>query len=169
MTVREMMLKLLADAEAENDSPDIDFCDDYDEGALCAYCGNHWSEAAEERFSTAFNLPIDMEYTRLDGDYPIVIVHCENWKERKALAELLYAMAGYISEEAYEKYFPEPDEPEPVRNMVEIVLTTGAVLKATRIEFNNADHKVPAIEAEVDGEWQIVPMFEIVRIIGEVK
>ena len=50
MTVKEMMLKLLA----EDDCPDIDFCDDYDERAYIAYCGNHWSPKAEEKYAKGF-------------------------------------------------------------------------------------------------------------------
>ena len=109
MTVKEMMLKLLADAEAEGDSPDIDFCDDYDESAYCAYCGNHWSHEAEEKYAVAFGLECD-DYE--EGD-DCIIVHCENDDDVNALARLLYDMAGYGDADEYDRLFPEPEDEEP--------------------------------------------------------
>lgn len=110
MTVKEKMLQLLEDP----DGADIDFCDDYDERAYVAYCGNRWTPEAEEKYARAFNLPVDEK----NSDESIVIVHCETAKEANALSSLLYAMAGYIDAEEYDRLFPDPEpEPVPERNM----------------------------------------------------
>lgn len=184
MTVKEMMLKLLADAEAENDSPDIDFCDDYDESAYCAYCGNHWTQEAEEKYKIAFGLECE-DYE--EGD-DCVIVHCGNDKEVNALANLLYDMAGYGDADEYDRLFPDPEEkpkPEPVRQMFEVVLTDGRVLNANRIDMTTLYRPSPyeidnpntgvrmgktetgfAVHTE-DGDCTPVYMDQVVRIIGK--
>lgn len=163
MTVKEMMLKLLA----EDDCPDIDFCDDYDERAYVAYCGNHWTPEAEDKYVRAFNLPIDEKSSRFGSNYDIVIVHCENASDAQALADLLYAMAGYIDEQEYDRLFPEPEEdkPEPVRNPVEVVTITGAVIKAKMVEIVN--HALTGLRIiDMDDNEEVVPFDQIVRIIG---
>ena len=170
MTVKEMMLKLLADTEANGDSPDIDFCDDYDERAYVAYCGNHFSDKALKKYADGFNLPIDEESTNLDGrnGYPIVIVHCEKAKDANALRDLLYSMAGYLeAEEEYDELYPEPedDEPEPERKMVEVVLRNEeGVLKAKQVEFEDGMFNLLGM----DDEWTQVEPQKVLRIIGEV-
>ena len=166
MTVKEMMQKLI-----DEDANDIDFCDDYDESAWCAYCLNHWSPEAEEMFKTAFNLPVDMESSRLEGNDRVVIVHCENDEEVYSLYTLLYAMAGYVSEEEYDRLFPEPEEePEPKRAMFEVVLAWNEVRKAYRVDFTTSSHGCPVAEILFDNnEWEAIPVSQIVRIIGEVK
>lgn len=162
MTVKEMMLKLLKDP----DGVDIDFCDDYDERAYVAYCGNHWTPEAEEKYARAFNLTIDEESSRFGSNYDIVIVHCETAKDAQALANLLYAMAGYIDEEEYDRLFPEPEEePEPERKAIEIVLMDGeGVMKANRIEFEDGMLNVLGL----DDEWRKINPQKVLRIIGEV-
>lgn len=163
MTVKEMMLKLLADAEAEGDSPDIDFCDDYDESAWCAYCGNHWSAEAEDYFKTAFGLEV---YPYNDGD-DCVLVRCNNDKEVNALHDLLYAMAGYIADDVYQRFFPEPEDEEPVpeHQPVEVVLRNGeGVMKAKRVEFEDGMLNLLGL----DDEWRLVSPKNVLRIIGEV-
>ena len=165
MTVKEAMLKLLADAEANDDSPDIDFCDDYDESAWCAYCGNHWSQKAEEMFAVAFNL----EVYEMRPDDDCVLVKCHNRKEVNALHDLLYAMAGYIADDEYQELFPEPEEEseqEPVRNPVAVVTITGAVIKAKMVEI--VQHQMPGLRiVDMDDHEEVVPVDQIVRIIGE--
>ena len=158
MTVKEMMLKLLEDP----DSADIDFCDNYDESAYCAYCGTHWSEAAEVHFQTAFNLEI---YPYEDGD-DCVLVKCNNQKEVNALHDLLYAMAGYIADDVYQQFFPEPeDEPEPERKPVEVVLRNGeGVMKAKQVEFEDGMLNLLSL----DDEWLQIEPQKVLRIIGEV-
>lgn len=163
MTVKEMMQKLLA----EDECPDIDFCDDYDERAYVAYCGNHWTTEAEEKYARAFNLPIDEKNTRLDGDYPIVIVHCETGKDANALSGLLYAMAGYIDSEEYDRLFPEPedDKPAPEHKRVEIVLKNEeGVITAKQVEFEDGMLNVLGL----DNEWRTMSPSNVLRIIGEV-
>ena len=161
MTVKEMMLKLLADAEAEGDSPDIDFCDDYDESAYCAYCGNHWTPEAEEKYKIAFGLECE-DYEEVDD---CIIVHCEDDNEVNALGELLYAMAGYGDPDDYDRLFPDPEEDEPVpeHKPVEIVLKNGQVIKAKRVDFASTGLEV----LEVDGDWTPIEYADVVRIIGE--
>lgn len=166
MTVKEMMQKLI-----DEDANDIDFCDDYDESAMCAYCLNHWSPEAEEKYAKAFALTVDEKYSRLTGDDRIVIVHCEDDPEVNALAELLYAMAGYgISEKDYDRLFPEPEEKPEEYEPFTVVFADGRVCKAIRIDFTNTVNK--CIIAEIQGEnkeWEPVSASQIVRIIGEVK
>lgn len=160
MTVKEMMLKLLADAEAEGDSPDIDFCDDYDESAYCAYCGNHWSQEAEEKYAVAFGLECD-DYNK--GDC-CIIVHCENDNEVNALARLLYDMAGYGNADEYDRLFPEPDDEDPPEHKpVEVVLRTCEVIKAKQVEFEDGSLAVLCM----DDEWIRIEPQKVLRIIGE--
>lgn len=159
MTVKEMMLKLLEDP----DGVDIDFCDDYDESAWCAYCGTHWSEVAEEHFKTAFNLEV---YPYKNGD-DCVLVKCANQKEVNSLHNLLYAMSGYIADDVYNIYFPEPEEedPEPERKPVEVVLRNEeGVLKAKQVEFEDGMFNLLGM----DDEWTQVEPQKVLRIIGEV-
>ena len=165
MTVKKAMLKLLADAEKDGESPDIDFCDDYDESAWCAYCGNHWSPKAEEMFAVAFNL----EVYEMRPDDDCVLVKCHNRKEVNALHDLLYAMAGYIADDVYQELFPEPEEePEPERKPIEIVLRNGqGVIKAKQIEFERPLDCLVVNVLGMDGEWQTIEEIEILRIIGE--
>lgn len=158
MTVKEAMQKIL-----DEDMNDKDFCDDYDERAWCAYCGNHWSAEAEERYSRAFNLEV---YDFTDED-DIVLVKCPTGRDAQALRELLSAMAGYIPESEYDRLFPEPEEdkPEPVRNPVEVVTVTGAVIKAKMVEIVN--HQMPGLRIiDMDDNEEVVPVDQIVRIIG---
>lgn len=160
MTVKEMMQKII-----DEDLGDIDFCDDYDERAYVAYCGNHWSKKAEEKYARAFGLevcPFD------DGDC-CVLVKCPTGKDAQALADLLYAMAGYIGENEYDELFPEPEEepePEPVRKPIEIVTTTGVVIKAKMVEI--VQHQIPGLRIiDMDDNEEVVPVDQIVQIIGE--
>lgn len=165
MTVKEMMQKLI-----DEDANDIDFCDDYDESAMCAYCLNHWSPEAEEKYAKAFALTVDEKYSRLKGDDRIVIVHCEDDPEVDALHDLLYAMAGYIGEEEYDRLFPEPEEVPPEYNTFDVVLSGGKVIKAIRIDFTPTMNCGVVVEIQgEDKEWDVMPMSQIVRIIGEVK
>ncbi len=162
MTVKEVMQKIIDD-----EIGDIDFCDDYDERAYVAYCGNHWSPKAEEIYATAFNLPVDEKNSRFGSNYDIVIVHCEDAKDAQALRNLLYAMAGYIGEKEYDELFPEPEEePEPERKPVEVVLRNGqGVIKAKQIDFD-CEHGVIEVMG-MDDEWYPYKMTNILRIIGE--
>ena len=179
MTVKEMMLKLLAE-----DANDIDFCDDYDERAYIAYCGNHWSPKAEEKYAEGFALTVDEKYSRLTGDDRIVIVHCENAKQANALNRLLASMAGYLEgEEEYNELYPEPEikeDPVPERAILEVVLTDGRVLKATQVEVMTLwkqegkymfdGHKELGFAVyEANGECNPYYINEVVRIIGEEK
>jgi len=162
MTVKEVMQKILDEGIG-----DIDFCDDYDERAYVAYCGNHWSPDAEQEFERAFNLPVDEKNSRFGSNYDIVIVHCETAKDAQALSDLLYAMAGYIGEKEYDRLFPEPEEdkPEPVRSPVEVVTITGTVIKAKMVEIVN--HQMPGLRIiDMDDNEEVVPVDQIVRIIG---
>lgn len=165
MTVKEMMQKLIDD-----DANDIDFCDDYDESAMCAYCLNHWSPEAEEKYAKAFALTVDEKYSRLEGDDRIVIVHCEDDDEVNALSELLCAMAGYIGEEDYDRLFPEPEEKPEERAMFEVILDRGIVRNAYRIDFTKSEHGCLVAEILYDNnEWEVEQVSNLVRIIGEVK
>lgn len=166
MTVKEMMQKLI-----DEDANDIDFCDDYDESAHCAYCLTRWSPEAEEKYARAFGLTVDEKYSRLEGDDRIVIVHCEDDDDVYALHNLLYAMAGYIGEKEYDMLFPEPEEePEPERAMFEVVLAWNKTRKAYRVDFTTSSHGCPVAEILFDNnEWEAIPVSQIVRIIGEVK
>ena len=161
MTVKEVMQKIIAEGIG-----DIDFCDDYDERAYVAYCGNHWSPEAEEKYARAFNLPIDEKASRFGSNYDIVIVKCENAKDAQALSNLLYAMAGYIAEDEYDRLFPEPEEePEPERKPVEVVLRDGSVIKARQIDFD-VEHGVIEVMG-MDDEWYPYKLTNVLRIIGE--
>jgi len=162
MTVKEVMQKIIDD-----EIGDIDFCDDYDERAYVAYCGNHWSPKAEEIYATAFNLPVDEKNSRFGSNYDIVIVHCEDAKDAQALRNLLYAMAGYIGEKEYDELFPEPEEkPEPARKPVEVVTVTGVVIKAKMVEI--VPHQMPGLRIiDMNDQEEVVPVNQIVRIIGE--
>lgn len=161
MTVKEIMQKIIAE-----DIGDIDFCDDHDERANIAYCGNHWSAKAEEKYAHAFALPIDEASTRLEGKYPIIIVHCETGKDASALADLLYAMAGYIDEEEYDELFPEPEEPEPEpqKAIVAIVMKNGDIIKGTKAEIDNDYIDV----LRLDGDWYSYKIANVLRIVGGV-
>ena len=161
MTVKEVMQKIIDEGIG-----DIDFCDDYDERAYVAYCGNHWTPEAEEKYARAFNLSIDEKASRFGSNYDIVIVHCETAKDAQALSDLLYAMAGYIAEDEYDRLFPEPEEePEPERKPVEIILRDGTVVKAKRIDFDAGDGVLEVME--MDDEWYQYRMANVLRIIGE--
>ena len=186
MNVLDMMYKL----SSNPDSADIDFCDDYDERALCAYCGTRLTEAGKKQYERALNLKIDENNTRLSGNYPIVIVHCDKAADAQALADLLYGMAGYIEESEFNEYFLDSydlDEKETVRHSLEVVLSNGSVLKATSVEldmlyrpsaeeFKNPDcamrngRSVPGFAVHTtDGECVPVYYEDVVRIIGEVQ
>lgn len=159
MTVKEVMQKIIDEGIG-----DIDFCDDYDERAYVAYCGNHWTPEAEQKYARAFNLPVDEKSSRFGSNYDIVIVKCENAKDAQALADLLYAMAGYIAEDEYDRLFPEPEEePEPERNSVEVVLRNGDVMKAKQVEFEDGMLNLLGL----DDEWRVVSPQNVLRIIGE--
>jgi len=159
MTVAEVMRKI-----REENIGDIDFCDDYDERAFVAYCGNNWTEEAEQKYARAFNLQVDK--MRFGSNYDIVIVHCETGKDAQALADLLYAMAGYIAESEYDRLFPEdPVEPEPERKSVEVILRDGTVVKAKRIDFDT-EHGILEVMG-MDDEWYPYRMANVLRIIGE--
>lgn len=159
MTVKEVMQKIIDEGIG-----DIDFCDDYDERAYVAYCGNHWTPEAEDKYARAFNLSIDEKSSRFGSNYDIVIVKCENAKDAQALADLLYAMAGYIAEDEYDRLFPEPEEePEPERNLVEVVLRNGDVMKAKQVEFEDGMLNLLGL----DDEWRVVSTQNVLRIIGE--
>ncbi len=162
MTVKEVMQKIIDEGIG-----DIDFCDDYDERAYVAYCGNHWSPKAEEKYARAFNLPVDEKYSRFGSNYDIVIVHCEDAKDAQALRNLLYSMAGYMeTEEEYNELYPEPEEePEPERKPVEVVLRDGNVIKAKQIDFD-VEHGVIEVMG-MDDEWYPYKMQNVLRIIGE--
>ena len=158
MTVKEMMQKIIDEGLG-----DIDFCDDYDERAWCAYCGNHWSPKAEEKYARAFNLEV---YPFKEEDCS-VLVKCDTAKDAQALEDLLEAMAGWIDEKEYEELFPEPEEdnPEPVRSLVEVVTVRGAVIKAKMVEIVN--HQMPGLRIiDMDDNEEVVPVDQIVRIIG---
>lgn len=161
MTVKEVMQKIIDEGIG-----DIDFCDDYDERAYVAYCGNHWTPEAEEKYARAFNLPVDEKSSRFGSNYDIVIVKCETAKDAQALSDLLYAMAGYIAEDEYDRLFPEPEEePEPDRKPVEIILRDGTVVKAKQIDFDAGDGVLEVME--MDDEWYQYRMANVLRIIGE--
>ena len=163
MTVKEMMQKLL-----DEDANDIDFCDDYDERAYVAYCGNHWSPKAEEKYAEGFALTVDEEYSRLDGDDRIVIVHCENSKDANALKNLLLSMAGYLeSSEEYDELYPEPEIKEPERSKLEIVLVSGQIINAKWVDFDCQHGCIDVLG--LDDEWYPYKMSNVLRIIGEVK
>lgn len=158
MTVKEAMQKII-----DEDMNDKDFCDDYDERAWCAYCGNHWSAKAEEKYSRAFNLEV-CDFT---DDDDIVIVKCPTGKDASALRDLLSAMAGYIADSEYDELFPEPEEePEPERKPVEVVLRNRqGVIKAKQIDFD-CEHGVIEVMG-MDNEWYPYKMQNVLRIIGE--
>lgn len=110
MTVREIMER------CRKDEADIDFIDDYDESAWCAYCGTELTEEGEKEFSFALNLPVNEESSyyyglfnseigaRLKWDEQIIIT-CKNDKEVNALHDLLYSMSGYCSCDDYDRWF----------------------------------------------------------------
>lgn len=159
MTVKEVMQKI-----REENIGDIDFCDDYDERAYVAYCGNNWTPEAEEKYARAFALPVDEKHSRFGSNYDIVIVHCETGKDAQTLADLLYAMAGYIAESEYDRLFPEDPEPEPERKLIEVVLRNGeGVIRAKQVEFEDGSLAVLG----TDDEWQRIDAGKILRIIGE--
>lgn len=186
MNVLDMMYKL----SSNPDSADIDFCDDYDERALCAYCGIRLTEAGKKKYERALNLKIDEKNTRLSGSYLIVIVHCDKAADAQALADLLYGMAGYIEESEFNEYFLDSydlDEKETVRHSLEVVLYNGSVLKATNVEPDmlyrpSAEEvknpncvirdgkSVPGFAVSTtDGDRVPVYFDDVVRIIGEVQ
>lgn len=160
MTVKEVMQKI-----RKENIGDIDFCDDYDERAYVAYCGNNWTPEAEEKYARAFNLPVDEKNSRFGSNYDIVIVHCATDMDAQALRDLLFAMAGYIAESEYDRLFPEdPEEPEPERKTVEVVLRNGeGVMKAKQVEFEDGMLAVLG----TDDEWRKIDMQKVLRIIGE--
>lgn len=162
MTVKEVMQKIIDEGIG-----DIDFCDDYDERAYVAYCGNHWTPEAEQKYARAFNLPVDEKNFRFGSNYDIVIVKCENAKDAQALADLLYAMAGYIAEDEYDRLFPEPEEEvEPEHKPVEVVTVAGAVIKAKMVEI--VPHRIPGLRIiDMNDNEEVVPVDQILRIIGE--
>lgn len=184
MTVKEMMQKLI-----DEDANDIDFCDDYDESAMCAYCLTHWSPEAEKKYARAFGLTVDEKYSRLEGDDRIVIVHCEDDDDVDALHDLLYAMAGYIGEKEYDMLFPDPpkETQDEEHTMFEVVLVCGKVIKASRVdmemlyrpsaeEISNPNtperngRPVPGFAIyEENGDCNPYYFDDVVRIIGEVK
>jgi hypothetical protein len=96
MTVKDLINNYTGD--------DIDVCDDYDERCNIAFCtGYKLTEEGEKRFSKALDLEVELvdEY----GGYVVGIIHCENGKEATAAKELFYGLSGYISDEAFDKYF----------------------------------------------------------------
>lgn len=158
MTVKEMMQKIIDEGLG-----DIDFCDDYDERAWCAYCGNHWSPKAEEKYARAFNLEV---YPFKEGDCS-VLVKCDTAKDAQALEDLLEAMAGWIGEKEYDELFPEPEEPENETELVPIrvVTVTGYVIKAKMAEI--VPHDVPGMRIiDMNDNEEVVPVDQIVRVIG---
>ena len=170
MTVKGMMQKIIDENICGGD---IDFCDDYDERAWCAYCGTRWTAEAEERYARAFALEV-YDFVPERGDCG-VLVKCDTAADAQALAELLYGMAGHIADSEYDKLFysePYHEEPDPERQKVEVVLTDGTFILADQVEVTtlyNAETERAEVGFAVhvvDGDC--VPVFarDIVRIIG---
>ena len=94
---------------------DIDIYDDVCEGLGIAFCGPMGlTEDGEKRFSKIIDLKVDI-YSYDDGYINAVLrINDESskvWKCRLRIAkEFFEGMAGYCSEENYDKWFIEIDE-----------------------------------------------------------
>lgn len=115
MTVKEMMERV------RKDGNDVDFIDNYDERALCAYCGTKLTEEGEREFADALALEIDEENTLYEGLFndnlvkkygEQVVVKCNTEKDARCLNDLLKCMAGYCGEDDYDKWFSDDDDEE---------------------------------------------------------
>ena len=94
---------------------DVDVIDDYTEELYIAYCGPYkLYPEAEERFKLALDLPVLWHYGRPGATDEWVEVLIDGQPdEDKALAnaiELFEALAGYCSEQDFDRWFEYDDD-----------------------------------------------------------
>lgn len=109
-----MKLKDILTTETWNEFDDMDVYNDVTDSVYPAWCGNTFTEEGREYFKEALELEADI---RTIWDCPSILVHTdgENWKHNNALVRDLFdAMAGYCTDEEYERWFIDDEEPEPV-------------------------------------------------------
>lgn len=82
-----------------NYTEDVDVVDDYTESLYIAYCGTKLTDAGLEKYRPL----MDLKAKKVD-DYTYVI-ECPNGRVLRMLKDMFEGMAGYCSEEEYDKYF----------------------------------------------------------------
>lgn len=83
---------------------DIDVCDDYDERAWIAYCGEKLTDEGMKEFAVALDRPCWFNVVN-----KTLIIECENGKQAQAVQDLFFAMGGYCTVNEYEKWFTESE------------------------------------------------------------
>ena len=108
-----MKLKDILTTETWNEFGDMDVYNDVTDSVYPAWCGNLFTEEGREHFAEVLELEAE---TTTVWDCAAIIVHTdgENWKHNNALVrELFVDMAGYCTEEEYERWFIDAEEDEP--------------------------------------------------------
>lgn len=89
---------------------DIDVYDDVCEELGIAYCGGYkLTKEGKEKFKDALELEIEADE---NPKYPVAIVYVDDkegvWQKKlKSAKEFFYSIAGYCSDEDFDKWFVE--------------------------------------------------------------
>lgn len=78
---------------------DVDMCDDLDERAWIAYCGDRLTDEGEKKFAEVLDLPCWFNVSN-----NTLIVHCETAREADTLKRMLLLMAGICTAEDWAKW-----------------------------------------------------------------
>lgn len=103
-----MKLKDLLTLSTYNAIGDMDVSNDCIDECAHAWCGNTLTEEGERQFAAALDL--DAELGRVWGEPGIVVKidHLDNYEEAwDWVQDLFSCMAGYCSEEDYDKWFDD--------------------------------------------------------------
>lgn len=83
---------------------DIDVYDDYDERCGIAFCGGYLlTDEGKERFKHALDLKVTIQM----NNYACAVVHCDTGKDARACKEFFYAIAGFCSDEDFNRWFKD--------------------------------------------------------------
>lgn len=93
---------------------DVDVCDDYDESCNIAYCGTQLTADGEKEFDDVLQLElIDESVLKqqiADGCVVLCVDRFRNAEKIvKRLSELFCCMAGFVSEELWNRWFVDEE------------------------------------------------------------
>lgn len=84
---------------------DIDVIDDYDERCWIAKCGAYkMTDAGEQMFHRVLDINAHIDTS---GICPVAILHCETPTEAQECKVFFLSLAGYCTEEDYNRWFIE--------------------------------------------------------------
>lgn len=82
---------------------DVDVYDGYDDRCAVAWCGNGLTDEGLAKFADILEHDTTV-YVDTATNYVSAVVECDNGREANKLTELMHTMAGYCSEEEYERF-----------------------------------------------------------------